>query len=258
MPSFDSDGVNIVYETYGDGDPVILCHGFAAHQQQAWQASGWHDTLIMADRKVILFDHRGHGESEKCYSTEDYSIPIMSQDVLRLMDELNISKAPIISHSMGARISLDLAVNHSDRLESVVLIGVGETLLDPKREPEIMAEALLSDSPWDIDDEAAVSFRAFVDSTESDRRALAACVLGIRQLVNKNSLSTITVPILLLGAARDELAGRVEPLGDAIAGARYKTVPRTSHHSILDEAVTKDLAFEFLGLPPPEHFQNTW
>ena len=179
MPNFDSDGVNIVYETFGAGPPVILCHGFAAHRRQAWMANDWHGTLMKAGREAVMFDHRGHGESEKLYRREDYSIPAMAGDVLRLMDRLNIDKAPIISHSMGARITLHLAINHGERIDAAVLIGVGEYMLAPARNPEVMAEALLTDEPWNIEDEAAASFRTFVESTRGDREALAACTRGI-------------------------------------------------------------------------------
>jgi pimeloyl-ACP methyl ester carboxylesterase len=258
MPSFNSDGVEIVYETFGGGPPVILCHGFAAHRRQAWMANDWQGTLMKAGREAILFDHRGHGESEKLYRAEDYSIPIMAGDVLRLMDKLDIVKAPIISHSMGAHITLHLAINHSDRVESAVLIGIGEHLLNPTRDPAIMAEALTSDEPWNIEDEAAASFRAFVDSTRSDHEALAACTMGIREPLDKDVLATIDVPVLVVGAAQDEFSGSVEPLANAIAGAKHATIPYTSHHSVLAEASTKDVIFEFLGLPAPEHYEHSW
>jgi pimeloyl-ACP methyl ester carboxylesterase len=258
MPSFDSDGVEIVYETFGFGAPVILCHGFAAHSRQAWMANDWQGTLEKAGREAVLFDHRGHGRSEKLYNVEDYSIPIMAGDVLRLMDKLNIAKAPIVSHSMGAIITLYLAMNHADRLEAAVLIGIGEYMLKPNRDPGVMAEALTSKEPWNIEDEAAASFRAFVDSTRSDHEALAACTQGIRHPLDKDALGKIEVPILVVGAAQDEFSGSVEPLADAVSGAKHVTIPHTAHHSVLAEALTKDVIFEFLGLPAPEHYEHSW
>ncbi len=258
MPSFDSDGVEIVYETFGTGAPVILCHGFAAHRRQAWMANDWHGTLMKAGREAVMFDHRGHGESEKLYRAEDYSIQDMAGDVLRLMDKLNIEKAPIVSHSMGARITLHLAINHSERVETAVLIGVGEYMLIPARDPEAMAEALLSDEPWNIEDEAAASFRTFVESTRGDREALAACTRGIPLPLDRDELAQINVPVLVVGAQMDELSGDPAPLAEAIAGARGALIPRASHHSVLAENLTKDVVFEFLELPPPEHYEHSW
>lgn len=258
MPNFDSDGVNIVYETFGAGPPVILCHGFAAHRRQAWMANDWHGTLMKAGREAVMFDHRGHGESEKLYRREDYSIPAMAGDVLRLMDRLNIDRAPIISHSMGARITLHLAINHGERIDAAVLIGVGEYMLAPARNPEVMAEALLTDEPWNIEDEAAASFRTFVESTRGDREALAACTRGIPLPLDRDELAQIKTPILVVGAQMDELSGDPEPLAEAIAGARHALIPRASHHSVLAENLTKDIVFDFLQLPAPEHYQHSW
>ena len=258
MPRFDSDGVEIVYETFGVGAPVILCHGFAAHRKQAWMANDWQGTLMKAGREAVLFDHRGHGESEKLYNIEDYSIPIMASDALRLMDKLDIAKAPIVSHSMGALITLHLCINHPERIEAAVLIGIGEYMLKPNRNPNIMAEALMSQEPWNIEDEAAASFRAFVDSTRSDHKALAACTQGTPQELDLEALANISVPVLVVGAGQDEFSGSVEPLADAINDAKHATIPYTSHHSVLAEAATKDIVFEFLSLPAPEHYEHSW
>ncbi len=258
MPVFDSQGVEICYERWGTGDPVILAHGFAANRRQAWLAADWQGTLMQAGREAILFDQRGHGESQKCYASEDYAIDTMAGDLLRLMDHLDIAKAPVISHSMGARITLHLILHHSDRLSAAVLIGVGESLLLEQRDPEIMAQALLSDEPWAIEDQAAASFRAFVDSTRSDHKALAACTHGIGHKLEQELLAKVTVPSLVLGAQHDEFSGPVEPLANAINGAKCATLPGTTHHSILADPATKDIVFEFLGLPPPVHYEHSW
>ncbi len=258
MPIFDSQGLEIAYERWGTGDPVLLAHGFAANRRQAWLAADWQGTLMQAGREAILFDQRGHGESEKPYSPSDYAIDIMANDLLHLMDHLDIEKAPIISHSMGARISLHLLLHHSDRVSAAVLIGVGESLLLEHRDPQIMVDALLSDAPWSIEDQAAASFRAFVDSTRSDHQALAACTQGINRELEKGLLGSITVPTLILGAQHDEFSGPVEPLAEAIAGASCATLPGTTHHSILADPATKDRVFEFLDLPPPVHYEHSW
>ncbi|MEZ0148508.1 MAG: alpha/beta fold hydrolase [Candidatus Reddybacter sp.] len=255
MPVFDSQGVEISYERWGTGEPVILAHGFAANRRQAWLAADWQGTLMQAGREAILFDQRGHGESQKCYAPEDYAIDTMAGDLLRLIDHLDIAKAPVISHSMGARITLHLMLHHSDRLSAAVLIGVGESLLLELYDPEIMAQALLSNEPWAIEDQVAASFRAFVDSTRSDHKALAACTHGIGRELEQELLTQVTVPTLILGAQHDEFSGSVEPLAEAIAGAQCATLPRTSHHSILADPTAKDIAFEFLSLPPPVHYE---
>ena len=84
MPIFDSQGVEISYERWGTGDPVILAHGFAANRRQAWLAADWPGTLMQAGREAILFEQRGHGESQECYDPEAYAIETTAADYLRL------------------------------------------------------------------------------------------------------------------------------------------------------------------------------
>ena len=72
MHKFNSDGVEIAYEVAGEGPPVLLIHGFASTGRVNWWDTGWVKTLVNAGHKVITFDHRGHGASEKLYDSEHY------------------------------------------------------------------------------------------------------------------------------------------------------------------------------------------
>ena len=65
MQSFDSDGVEIAYIDEGEGQPILLIHGFASNITINWIETGWVRTLTGAGRRVIAIDNRGHGRSEK-------------------------------------------------------------------------------------------------------------------------------------------------------------------------------------------------
>ena len=60
-----NDGVCIAYEIVGEGEPVVLVHGFASDRVQNWRAPGWYQTLNGSGYQVIALDCRGHGESDK-------------------------------------------------------------------------------------------------------------------------------------------------------------------------------------------------
>ena len=70
MRSFESDGVRIVYGDEGEGEPVLLIHGFASNVATNWRDAHWVRTLTGAGRRVVAFDNRGHGRSEKLYDPE--------------------------------------------------------------------------------------------------------------------------------------------------------------------------------------------
>ena len=75
MHKFNSGGVEIAYETTGEGPPILLIHGFASNGRVNWWDTGWVKTLVEAGRRVITFDHRGHGHSEKLYDSAAPSSP---------------------------------------------------------------------------------------------------------------------------------------------------------------------------------------
>ena len=60
-----SSDVGIAYEVVGEGDPIVLVHGFASSRSMNWKTPGWFRTLEDAGRQVIALDVRGHGESSK-------------------------------------------------------------------------------------------------------------------------------------------------------------------------------------------------
>src|SRR5919107_6372191 len=128
MQSFSSDGVRIAYvdvmpET-GRGDPILLIHGFASNHAVNWVNTLWITTLTRAGFRVVAFDNRGHGLSEKLYRPEDYDSSVMAGDVRRLLDHLGIARADVMGYSMGARIAAFLALRHPDRVRSAMLGGL--------------------------------------------------------------------------------------------------------------------------------------
>ena len=86
MLTFSSDGVRIAYDVHGEGEPVLLVHGFASSAAVNWGSTGWIDLLKKAGRQVIALDNRGHGASEKLYDPALYDASTMAEDLRRLED----------------------------------------------------------------------------------------------------------------------------------------------------------------------------
>src|SRR5437764_612909 len=97
--SFDSRGVKIHYTVEGQGAPVVLIHGLHSSADINWRVPGTIKTLA-AHYRVIAFDVRGHGHSDKPDKDDAYGVE-MAEDVVRLMDHLKIDKAHIVGYSMG-------------------------------------------------------------------------------------------------------------------------------------------------------------
>jgi pimeloyl-ACP methyl ester carboxylesterase len=117
---FDSNGVSIHYIDQGAGVPIVLVHGRGS-SLQSWIANGVLPNLAK-DYRVIAFDLRGHGLSDKPHMQQQYGKE-MALDIVRLMDHLGIPKAHIIGYSLGANIVAQLLILHPERFITATLGG---------------------------------------------------------------------------------------------------------------------------------------
>jgi pimeloyl-ACP methyl ester carboxylesterase len=247
MPSFHNGAVEIAYLDEGEGDPILLVHGFASSKNVNWVYPTWVSELKKNGRRVIALDNRGHGDSSKLYDPERYHIPIMAGDVRALMDHLNIERADIMGYSLGSRMTAWLALSQPQRLRSAILGGIGIGLIEGGGPGENVAEALEAPSLDDVTDPVGRTFRAFADQTRSDRRALTACLRGSRGLMTREEAAGITVPVLIAVGTADEIAGSAASLGKIIPRARVLDIPNRDHMRAVGDKVYKTGVLEFLS-----------
>ena len=229
MPSFHNGAVEIAYIDEGEGDPILLVHGFASSKNVNWIYPTWVSELKKNGRRVIAFDNRGHGESGKLYDAADYEIATMAGDISALMDHLKIARADVMGYSLGSRMTAVLARHKPQRLRSAILGGIGLGLIEGGGPGENVAEALEAPSLEDVTDPVGGTFRAFADQTRSDRRALAACLRGSRRLMTREEAAGIKVPVLIAVGTADEIAGSAQALGKIIPGAEVLDIPNRDH-----------------------------
>jgi pimeloyl-ACP methyl ester carboxylesterase len=248
MPSFHNGAVEIAYLDEGEGDPIILVHGFASTKNVNWVYPTWVSELRKAGRRVIALDNRGHGDSSKLYDSAQYSIPAMASDVLALMDHLGIPQADVMGYSMGGRMTAWLGLNEPQRLRSAILGGIGiGGLIEGTGPGEKVAEALEAPSLDDVADPVGRTFRAFADQTRSDRKALAACLRGTRDLMRKDEAARIHVPVLIAVGSADEIAGSARALGEIIPGSEVLDIPNRDHMRAVGDKVYKNGVIDFLS-----------
>jgi pimeloyl-ACP methyl ester carboxylesterase len=246
MPSFHNGSVEISYLDEGEGEPIVLVHGFASSKNVNWVYPTWVSELKKAGRRVIAMDNRGHGDSSKLYDPELYEIPTMAGDVTGLIDHLGIERADIMGYSLGARMTAWLAYSQPQRLRSAILGGIGIGLIEGGGPGANVAEALEAASLEDVSDPVGRTFRAFADQTRSDRRALAACLRGSRRLMTTEEASGITVPVLIAVGTQDEIAGSAAALGKIIRGSEVLDIPRRDHMRAVGDKVYKSGVLNFL------------
>ncbi len=243
---FDSDGVSIAFIDEGEGEPIVLIHGFASNIGVNWVSTGWVRALTGAGRRVIALDNRGHGDSAKLYDRQAYQMPVMARDAARLLDHLDLTAADVMGYSMGARITAFLAIEHPQRVRSAVISGLGDQLVKPFPAADAIVAALGAANPDDIADPVGRAFRLFADQTGGDRKALAACMAAGRQMLPAEKLAGLSLPVLVAVGSDDEIAGDAQALAALMANARAFIIPGRDHMKAVGDKAHKAAVLEFL------------
>ncbi len=115
MPKAKVNGINIDYRLSGQGEPLVMITGTAS-TQDSWL---FQTPVFKKHYRVVIFDNRGAGRSDRPIGP--YSIKMMADDTVGLMNHLGIEKAHILGHSMGGMIAQELAINYPERVLRLVL-----------------------------------------------------------------------------------------------------------------------------------------
>jgi 3-oxoadipate enol-lactonase len=117
MPIAIINGTKLYYEEHGHGQPLVMIQGFAGNQ------FAWFFQVMAFEKhfRVITFDARGIGRS--AVSKVPYTVPVMVEDVLGLMDYLKIERAHILGLSLGGLVAQVIAIDHPERVMKMVLVS---------------------------------------------------------------------------------------------------------------------------------------
>ncbi len=237
MPFFDSDGVKIHYLDQGYGAPVLMIHGFGSSADEHWVKTGMVERLARRWR-VIAYDARGHGHSDKPHNPAEYGLAHMCADAVALLDHLKIVRARMMGYSMGGRITLEVLLRHPQRLSAAIFGGYGEggQIATPGQRHRIAA-ALLAEDPAVIEDVLARRFRRGAERNGKDLRALAACI-GAEETTDADStidydaLRRAAVPVLIATGDKDTIAGDPRSFSGWFRDARVVVLEGGDHMTI--------------------------
>ena len=250
MKTFQSAGLTLAYRDVGEGDPILLIHGFASSSYMNWVYPGWIKVLTEAGRRVIAIDNRGHGESEKLYDEAYYPAPLMAEDAVRLLEHLEIDRADVMGYSMGARISAFLNLAAPEKVRSVVFGGMGMKMVEGVGAPEPIAEALEADSIDTVTHPVGRAFRKFAENTKSDLKALATCMRASRQTITRDDVARITAPALVAVGTKDEIGGSASGLAALLPNGTALDIPDRDHMVAVGDKVYKSGVLDFLERRP--------
>lgn len=250
MQFFDNDGLKLAYIDEGEGEPILLIHGFASSSLYNWIQPNWISTLTAAGYRTIAIDNRGHGDSDKPHDRSVYTPTRMAGDAAALLDHLGIKSAHVMGYSMGARISAFLALEHPDRVNDLVFGGLGIGMVEGAGDWSPIAEALLADDADAITHPRGRMFRMFADKTKSDKIALAACVITSKEEISAENMARIKQPTLVAVGTKDDIGGSAQKLADLMPHGEAIDIPNRDHMLAVGDKVFKQAVLEFLKRNP--------
>ncbi|PSH63110.1 MULTISPECIES: alpha/beta fold hydrolase [Phyllobacterium] len=250
MQFFDNDGLKLAYLDEGEGEPILLIHGFASSAFYNWVQPGWIPTLTAAGYRTIAIDNRGHGQSDKPHDKSVYTPTLMAGDAAALLDHLGIRTAHVMGYSMGARISAFLALQHPDRVHDLVFGGLGIGMVEGAGDWSPIAEALMADDPDAISHPRGKMFRMFADKTKSDKVALAACVITSKEEISAANMARIVQPALVAVGTKDDIGGDPHRLAGLMPHGEAIDIPNRDHMLAVGDKVFKHAVLDFLRRHP--------
>ena len=262
---FDSEGVRIRYIVKGEGEPLVLIHGFSANLDLNFGMPGIIDALA-ADYRVIALDCRGHGKSGKPHGAENYGTK-MVDDVIGLMDHLGIDKAYVSGYSMGGFLTMNLLANHPDRVIAAIPGGAGwpsddavgadmreelATSLESGNGIGPLLDALTPAGQPKPTPEQLAQVNTMLMAT-NDPLALAGVIRGMDNItVSAEQLKANAVPTLILIGEIDPLKESVDAAQSVMSNLEVVVLPGRDHMSAFaDPAYTENMK-RFLVQHAPE------
>jgi pimeloyl-ACP methyl ester carboxylesterase len=254
MPFCKINDIRLYYEDYDEKDqvPLIFLHGLMG-SGESWRFQVDH---FKDKRRVIAFDLRGHGQSDKPLGK--YSMKQFSEDLFSFVQELGIEKAVIAGHSMGGIIALRFALDHKEMVEKLILIDTGARTPLGKKLLVYVSKIILR-----------ISYKTFVKIYlsgytfpkgyskskigEAQERVLKtpkhvvdSCFSAVKEFDVTSDLGSIQVPTLIIHGSED----KQQPLSQAkyvkehISNAEIVIIEGAGHATLIE---TPEKIWEAIG-----------
>lgn len=235
------DDTKIAFTDEGDGQPVILIHGFIS-TGDSWNNTELKKELLAAGYRVIIPDLRGNGQSDKPHDPEAYADDAEIKDLMALADHLQLDSYIAIGYSRGS-IVLAKLLTKDDRIQKAVIGGMGLDFTNPDWDRRIMFEkAFAGTEPLNETTEGAVNY---AKSIGADLEILSL-LQRYQPVTSIDALEKINTPILVIAGDLDKENGNPEDLRKHLPNSQLKIVSGDHNHAYKGEEFASAV-MQFLG-----------
>lgn len=242
------DGVELEVWVEGDGPGLVLVHGFGGAKEDFAD----HFRVLAETHRVVTFDHRGHGESDKPHDPHGYTIERLRADVVAVADAVGLDRFRLLGHSLGGMVARGIALSHPERVEALVLMdtthgpipGFAAELMDAAAEVAIeqgkdaLKELLDFASPLETPAylrllEARPGYQEFCNrkwDAISERMWAGLARAIAYQEEELHRLAEVACPTLVLVGEHDRpFVKASRRMASTIPGARLSVIPDAGH-----------------------------
>jgi pimeloyl-ACP methyl ester carboxylesterase len=265
------DGVGLAVEVAGAGPGLLLVHGLGGAKEDFSD----HVAALARDHTVVVFDHRGHGASDKPADRAAYSIERLATDILAVADACGLDRFRLLGHSMGGMVARQIPLRVPERVEALVMMdtsagpipGFDPTLMDLAavvaftRGKDALKELLdfgqvLETPAYKRELAERPGYRAFEERKWSDLSEIAWAAMAIALAYQPDDLSAlaaaVSFPLLVVAGSQDTpFVTASHVMAEAIVGAQLVIVPDAGHSPQFENpGVWIEALSRFLGSVP--------
>lgn len=254
MPTAKINGINIYYESHGTGFPLVLAYGIGGNTTE------WEPQIPVFSRsyRFIVWDPRGHAQSESPPNADQYTQEVFAQDLEGLLDHLRIDRAYVGGLSMGGGIATRFAILHPERVAALLIFdSFSSSGLETPPETRYMREEIIrltetegmsAVAEFAMKNNPNISQTASLGNEQENRvrqMYLALDPVGYahstRMILNAvfsaSLLEGIEVPTLVMAGQEDGALPACHFIHEKIKGSKLVVIPEAGHLSNLDQPV---------------------
>ncbi len=235
------DGLTLAYHEVGAGRPVLLLHGYTSTSHESWVRTGIAERLVADDRRVIMLDLRGHGQSARPHDPASYPPDALTTDARALIDHLQLDDPgyDLAGYSVGGRIVARMLALGA-RPGRAVIGGTGlEPIIHAAGRGDRYRRILTGFGTFASGTPEA-RMEAYLTSLGADPVALVR-VLDTFVDTPRDALARVDVPTLVIAGDQDTARGSVPDLAAALPNSRLHLVSGDHLTALLGSELTEEL-----------------
>lgn len=237
MPTLDRDGVKVHYETHGEGPVILLSHGYSATSEM------WRGQIAALSRrhKLIVWDMRGHGQTDYPEDPSQYSEEKTVADMAALLDAVGAHSAIVGGLSLGGYMSLAFHLAHPDRVRTLLVVDTGPGFRSDEARERWNEHSCGIANGFEAEGLSYIRGMSKEMAMSSHRSAdgllrAARGMLTQRDARVINSLPNIKAPTLVIVGANDAgFIGAADYMAAKIPNATKLVIPDAGHAVNIDQ-----------------------